>query len=544
MVRTCTDCLELMHLRNKNTTNKMRKPSAWTLVITFGLSLTLAFLVLYLWYNQDPAAAQHPPGESAKCGWWLDNPSNDFCYLLDRKATKTWEEAQDHCVLLGGNLLSINDSNEQTFVHGLAALEPTFATSLWLGANASIGDDGAKWCDGSPITYVHLDAGNPDDDYPGRCLSFITPSGYWRVDACHNKRSFICKKRGTVTSPILEPEHLPIPSFQRQEMPKVDVPSDEANLEWKWWTGSVPDHAVSIYNSYMSRKEYICKVDCHAGYYVPKTDWDVCVYTSDRAAYTKTKFELLVNIANVEVLEWKNNKDGSVSPYSIKTCNNKDYYVGMNRYGLGEVDVSQKVFNLPWGRSVWTYPEYQVLVTNKDVEEEHLMDVTYETAGVTPLKYIPQEVDRHSIPNWSCDLFNKAATFHGSFTSTRKWEINFGVLVKVGVTITAGIPFLRKEKIDFKPVSTFKLSPGTPITETTSQAVTAHIQVPPRLSCDIRLLSRSTTLKIPFTARLKRTYGNRETKWVRVTGTFHSEELSEFKAEIEVCHPLPDTKPC
>ncbi|XP_077370554.1 natterin-4-like [Festucalex cinctus] len=521
----------------------MRKPTLWTLVITFGLSLTLAFLVLYLWYSQEPPAAQHPPGGSDKCGFWLDNPSNDFCYLLDRETTKTWEEAQDHCVLLGGNLLSINDSYEQTFVLGLTAVEPIVATSLWLGANTPIGKDGAEWCDGSPITYVHLEAGNPDDDNPGRCLAFITSSGYWRADACNNKRGFICKKRGNVPSPVLDPEHLPIPSAPKQKSPQDDLLFGKANLEWKRWDGSLPDNAVSIDNSYTSRVEYICKVDCHAGVYSPKAGKEVCKYPYRSKVYTNSKFELLVNIDDVEVLEWKSVSHGLVAPNSIQTCVDKFSYVGKNRYGLGEVDVSQKVFKLPWKGSVWTYPEYEVLVMNKDVKEWHLMYVRYETAGVTPSKKVPQEVKQESIPNTSCQTFKEKVTVSSSFVSTLKWEINFRVLVEVGVTVTARIPFLNIDEIDFKPVNTFKLSQGT-ITETTSQSVTVPITVPPRQSCDVSLLGRPTILEIPFTAGLKRTYGNRQTKSVRVTGTFYSEVMNELTAEIQSCDPLPGTKPC
>ncbi|XP_077370553.1 natterin-3-like isoform X2 [Festucalex cinctus] len=522
--------------------NMMRKPTVWAFVITFGLSVII--LVLYLWYRQWSPAAQHPPGGSDKCGFWLDNPMNDFCYLLDRETSKIWEEAQDHCVLLGGNLLSINDSYEQTFVLGLTAVEPIVATSLWLGANTPISKDGAEWCDGSPITYVHLEAGNPDDDNPGRCLAFITSSGYWRADACNNKRGFICKKRGNMPSPVLDPEHLPIPSAPKQESPQLDLLFGEANLEWKQWDGSLPDNAVSIDNSYASRVEYICKVDCHAGVYIPKAGEQVCAYTSHGAAYTERKFELLVNMYNFEVLEWVNDKDGSVPRYSIQTCINTDnYYIGKNRYGLGEVDVSQKVFNLPWKGSVWTYPEYEILVMNKDVKEEHLMDIKYETDGVTPLKYIPQEVKQHSIPNWSCHLFKDKVTFYESLTVTQKWEINFRVLVEVGITITAGIPFLNKDKIDFKPVSTFKLSQRTS-TYTTNQPVTVLVTVPPHQSCDIKLLGSPTIWKIPFTARFKRTYGNGKTKSVRVTGTFHYENFDEFTAEIQSCGPLPGANPC
>ncbi|XP_061145851.1 C-type mannose receptor 2-like [Syngnathus typhle] len=126
-------------------------------------------------------------GWTDKCGWWLDDPTNDFCYLMIRQPTKTWQDAQDNCQRLHGNLLSITNYDEQRFVHGYVRFLP----SLWLGANVSTTEDDAQWTDGSPFTYIHSSAGDAEG---GKCLSLFTDRGDWKHDTCDKKRSYVCKK--------------------------------------------------------------------------------------------------------------------------------------------------------------------------------------------------------------------------------------------------------------------------------------------------------------------------------------------------------------
>ncbi|XP_037101614.1 macrophage mannose receptor 1-like [Syngnathus acus] len=104
-----------------------------------------------------------------------------------RQPTKTWKEAQANCQRLHGNLLSITDRDEQVFVHGYVRSLP----SLWLGADVSTTEDDAQWTDGSPFTYSHSSAGDPEE---GKCLSLFTDSGAWKHDTCDKKRSYVCKK--------------------------------------------------------------------------------------------------------------------------------------------------------------------------------------------------------------------------------------------------------------------------------------------------------------------------------------------------------------
>ncbi|XP_037101493.1 C-type mannose receptor 2-like [Syngnathus acus] len=114
-----------------------------------------------------------------------------------RQPTKTWKEAQANCQRLHGNLLSITDRDEQVFVHGYVRSLP----SLWLGADVSTTEDDAQWTDGSPFTYSHSSAGDPEE---GKCLSLFTDSGAWKHDTCDKKRSYVCKKmKKGVAEPLL-----------------------------------------------------------------------------------------------------------------------------------------------------------------------------------------------------------------------------------------------------------------------------------------------------------------------------------------------------
>ncbi|XP_037095140.1 secretory phospholipase A2 receptor-like [Syngnathus acus] len=142
-----------------------------------------------------------------KCGWWLDNPYIDYCYLLDHQARRTWKQAQDDCQRLGGNLLTIANAYEQAFVHvyiKALAIKP----SLWMGATDT------KWIDGTRITYSKWSAGRSERMLVGRCrgalrsclppgnakgakcFTFLTGSGYWKADTCDNQRGYICRKSG------------------------------------------------------------------------------------------------------------------------------------------------------------------------------------------------------------------------------------------------------------------------------------------------------------------------------------------------------------
>ncbi|XP_047200502.1 macrophage mannose receptor 1 [Hippoglossus stenolepis] len=140
------------------------------------------------------------PGWNDKCGSWMSDPFNDYCYLFNYLSMRKWAEARADCVNQGGDLISITDPYEQAFIQGVIQTSPT-GISLWMGGHDSITEGGWEWSDGSPFRYIRWNAGNPDDYYGEDCLSIIINNGYWNDDNCENNRGYICKRRGNLPEP-------------------------------------------------------------------------------------------------------------------------------------------------------------------------------------------------------------------------------------------------------------------------------------------------------------------------------------------------------
>lgn len=69
----------------------------------------------------------------------------------------TWEEAQANAQKLGGNLVTINDANEQRW------LEEQFSGAAWIGYTDKLIEGQWKWVDGSQSTYTNWRAGEPNN---------------------------------------------------------------------------------------------------------------------------------------------------------------------------------------------------------------------------------------------------------------------------------------------------------------------------------------------------------------------------------------------
>ncbi|XP_023264465.1 macrophage mannose receptor 1-like [Seriola lalandi dorsalis] len=140
------------------------------------------------------------PGWNQKCGSWMADPFNDYCYLFNYLSMRTWAEARADCVNQGGDLLSITDPFEQAFIQGVIQASPT-GISLWMGGHDSVTEGGWEWTDGSPFRYIRWSAGNPDNYQGEDCLSIYINGGYWNDDNCEYKRGYICERRGNTPEP-------------------------------------------------------------------------------------------------------------------------------------------------------------------------------------------------------------------------------------------------------------------------------------------------------------------------------------------------------
>ena len=87
----------------------------------------------------------------------INNPANGHQYFLT--TTDTWTGAQALAVAAGGNLVTINDAEEQAW------LISTFGSNLpfWIGLNDIEVEGQFKWVSGQRITYTNWLPSEPDN---------------------------------------------------------------------------------------------------------------------------------------------------------------------------------------------------------------------------------------------------------------------------------------------------------------------------------------------------------------------------------------------
>ena len=83
---------------------------------------------------------------------------NDSRYLLT-DSTMTWEDAQTYAESLGGNLVTINNANEEAW------LQSTFGTAegFWTGITDRLVEGQFEWVSGESVTYTNWAPGEPSN---------------------------------------------------------------------------------------------------------------------------------------------------------------------------------------------------------------------------------------------------------------------------------------------------------------------------------------------------------------------------------------------
>ncbi|XP_035994263.1 macrophage mannose receptor 1 isoform X3 [Fundulus heteroclitus] len=122
---------------------------------------------------------------------WI--PYNGHCFSLFRTA-KTWSDAQLACSQAGGNLASIRNTEDQSFV--ISQLGYAATDELWIGLNDRQREGLFDWSDHSTVSFTSWEFGRPavatdQED----CVLIRGESGNWVDRDCQEKHGFICVKR-------------------------------------------------------------------------------------------------------------------------------------------------------------------------------------------------------------------------------------------------------------------------------------------------------------------------------------------------------------
>lgn len=147
------------------------------------------------------------------------------CYkIVTGNDNKNWQDARTFCQNQGGNLVSIVSEREQAF---LTMQLQRYKEDLWIGMNDVNWEMRFVWTDGKGISYTNWAKGHPASVLEGRysfmdetldCVIMVGSmskiTGFWKVEDCHAKHGFICKRN--VDSQIVVPPTTVIPkSFQK-----------------------------------------------------------------------------------------------------------------------------------------------------------------------------------------------------------------------------------------------------------------------------------------------------------------------------------------
>nr|XP_020447208.1 macrophage mannose receptor 1-like [Monopterus albus] len=151
----------------------------------------------YICYSKE---AEETPTQSVHTSFcsspWM--PYNGHCFHLNH-TQKTWSDAQRQCRYEGGDLVSIRNVEDQSFV--ISQLGYASRDELWIGLNDRKTERLFDWSDHSTVSFTSWEFGKPAVSTDIRdCVLIRGEKGNWVDRVCEEKHGFICMKMSTSQS--------------------------------------------------------------------------------------------------------------------------------------------------------------------------------------------------------------------------------------------------------------------------------------------------------------------------------------------------------
>ncbi|XP_035491562.2 macrophage mannose receptor 1 isoform X1 [Scophthalmus maximus] len=145
----------------------------------------------YICYSK---RAEENPAQAFETGFcpspWI--PYNHHCFHLNRNQ-KTWSDAQRECRNEGGDLVSIRNVEDQSFV--ISQLGYASTDKLWIGLNDMKIEGLFDWIDHSTVSFTSWEFGKPTVSTDTKdCVLIRGENGNWANCVCEEKHGFICMK--------------------------------------------------------------------------------------------------------------------------------------------------------------------------------------------------------------------------------------------------------------------------------------------------------------------------------------------------------------
>uniref|UniRef100_A0A672HCM6 Macrophage mannose receptor 1-like n=1 Tax=Salarias fasciatus TaxID=181472 RepID=A0A672HCM6_SALFA len=150
----------------------------------------------YICYKEGSPPAP-PHFETGFCASpWI--PYNGHCFHLHRPV-QSWPDARRECRKEGGDLVSIRNVEDQSFV--ITQLGYASTDELWIGLNDRTIEGLFDWSDHSAVSFTSWKYGEPAiSSDTENCVLITGQNGNWADRACEEKHGFICMKQSSTES--------------------------------------------------------------------------------------------------------------------------------------------------------------------------------------------------------------------------------------------------------------------------------------------------------------------------------------------------------
>ncbi|KAG8014276.1 Macrophage mannose receptor 1 [Nibea albiflora] len=152
-----------------------------------------------LGYICHSTVAEEVPTQAPETGFcakpWI--PYNGHCFHLN-KTLKTWTDSQRDCRDEGGDLVSIRNLEDQSFI--ISQLGYESHDELWIGLNDRKTEGLFDWIDHTTVSFTSWTSGSPvlHTDV-NDCVLIKGENGNWADRPCGEKHGYICMKMSRST---------------------------------------------------------------------------------------------------------------------------------------------------------------------------------------------------------------------------------------------------------------------------------------------------------------------------------------------------------
>ncbi|XP_061750231.1 galactose-specific lectin nattectin-like [Nerophis ophidion] len=119
---------------------------------------------------------------------------NERCFIYDDHDFN-FLTAETVCIILGGNLVSIHSTMENTLVRQLIFQRTGENNPTWIGFTDAVVEDSFIWTDGSIVDFTNFGNNRPNNNGNQDCAIInFRGEDTWNDIRCNRRRPFVCAR--------------------------------------------------------------------------------------------------------------------------------------------------------------------------------------------------------------------------------------------------------------------------------------------------------------------------------------------------------------